>query len=78
MPRMVSFLNFLGNYCCMKIQLMADCCPNYQDIPSRKLKAYLLEFNLLSQFGHSFAGGRLNCESSESRGTRAVAPKSER
>jgi hypothetical protein len=48
MPRMVLFSNFLGSYCCMKIQPMADSCPNYQDIPSRKLWAYLLEFSLLT------------------------------
>jgi hypothetical protein len=44
MSRMVSFSNFLGSCCCMKIQPMADSCPNYPDIPSHKLSAYLLEF----------------------------------
>jgi hypothetical protein len=62
----------------MKIQLMADSCPNYSDIPSCKRCAYLLEFGLLSQFGHPSVGNRLNCESSESRGIHAVVLKSER
>jgi hypothetical protein len=77
MPRMVPFSNFLGRCYCMKIQPMVDSCPNFQDILSRKLWAYLLKFGWLSLFGHPSVGDRLNCESSESRGTRAVAPKSE-
>jgi hypothetical protein len=42
------------------------------------LLAYLPEFGLLVQFGHPSMSDMPNCESSESRGTRAVAPKSER
>jgi hypothetical protein len=68
----------LGSYCCMRTQPIANSYPNYQDIPSRKLWAYLLEFDLLAQFGHPFVGDRPNCESSESQGMHAVAPKSER
>jgi hypothetical protein len=44
---------------------MADPCPNYQDIPSRKPLAYLPGFGSLTQFGHPFAGDRLNYESDE-------------
>jgi hypothetical protein len=76
--QMVPTLNSLGSCCCMKTQPMADACPNYLDSPSRMLLAYLLGFGLLTQFGHPSVGDRLNYESSDSRGTRAVAPKSER
>jgi hypothetical protein len=62
----------------MKTQPMADASPNYLDSLSRMLLAYLLGFDLLTQFGHLSVGDRPNCESSEIRGTRAVAPKSER
>jgi hypothetical protein len=62
----------------MKAQPMTDACPNYLDSPSRMLLAYLPGFGLLAQFGHPSAGDRPNCESSEFRGTCAVAPKSER
>jgi hypothetical protein len=57
---------------------MADSCPNYPDVPSHKPLAYPLEFGLLHQFGHPSMDDRPNYESSESRGMRAVAPKSER
>jgi hypothetical protein len=57
---------------------MANSWFNYQDIPSRKFWAYLLEFGLLTQFGRLSTDDRPNCESSEFLGTRAVAPKSER
>jgi hypothetical protein len=57
---------------------MANSCINYQDVPSHKLLSYLPEFDLLSQFGHPSAGDRPNYGSSESRGTRVVAPKTER
>jgi hypothetical protein len=57
--------NSLGSYYCMKTQPMADTCPNYLDSPSRMLLAYLPGIGLLAQFGHSSAGDRPNCESSE-------------
>jgi hypothetical protein len=41
------------------------------------LLAYLPGFGLLAQFGHLSTGDRLNYESSEFRGMRAIAPKSE-
>jgi hypothetical protein len=69
--------NFLGSYYCKRTQAMANSCPNYQDIPSRKLLVYLLEFGLLTYFGRLSADDRPNYESSESRGTRAISPKSE-
>jgi hypothetical protein len=56
---------------------MTDSCPNYLHVPSHKPLAYLHEFGLLAQFGHPSVGDRPNCESSESRGMHAVAPKSE-
>jgi hypothetical protein len=56
---------------------MTDSCPNYLDVLSHKPLAYLSEFDLLTQFDHPSAYNRSNCESSEFRGTRAVAPKSE-
>jgi hypothetical protein len=52
---------------------MANSCPNYQGIPSCKFRAYLLEVGLLAQF----VDDRPKCESSESLGMCAVAPKSE-
>jgi hypothetical protein len=70
--------NSLDNYYCMRTQLMADSCPNYQDILSRKLWAYFPEFGWLAHFGPPSVSDRSNCKSSESRGTRAVALKSER
>jgi hypothetical protein len=57
---------------------MEDSCPNHLDALSHKPLAYLLEFGLLAQFGHLSAGDRLKCGSSESRGTHAIAPKSDR
>jgi hypothetical protein len=39
---------------------MANCCPNYQDVPSHKSLAYLPKFDLLSQFDHPSIGDRLN------------------
>jgi hypothetical protein len=57
---------------------MADSCPNYHDAPSHKPLAYLPKFCLRAQFGDPSAGDRPKCESSEFRGTRAVAPKSDR
>jgi hypothetical protein len=60
----------------MKTQPMANSCPNYQDVQSQKFVAYLLEFDLLSQFGHPTVGDRSNCGSSDCQGTCAVAPKS--
>jgi hypothetical protein len=51
--------------------------PNYLDVPSRRLLAYLLVFGSLTQFGDPSMGDRTNCGLSESRGTRAVAPKRE-
>jgi hypothetical protein len=60
----------------MRTQRMADSCPNYQDILSHKLRAYFLEFDLLAQFGRLSVDDRLNCESSEFRGTCVVVPKS--
>jgi hypothetical protein len=65
-PWMVSSSNSLGSCCCMKTQSVADACPNYLDIPSRKLWAYLPEFGWLARFGHPFVGDRPNCGSSES------------
>jgi hypothetical protein len=69
--------NSIGR-CCIKIQPIVDACPNYLNSPSRMLLAYLPRFGWLIQFGHLSAGDRPNCESTEFRGTRAVAPKSER
>jgi hypothetical protein len=62
----------------MKTSPMANACPNYLGSPSRMLFAYLPRFGSLAQFGYPSTGDRLNYESNESRGTRAVAPKSER
>jgi hypothetical protein len=76
-PWMVPSSNSLGSCCYMRTQSMEDSCPNYQDIPLRKLWAYLLEFDLLPQFSRPSTDDRLNCESSESLGMHAVAPKSE-
>jgi hypothetical protein len=76
--QMVPSSTSLGSCCCMKTQPMADACPNYLDSPSYMLLVYLSGFGLLTQFGHPSMGYRPNCESSESRGVRAVAPKSER
>jgi hypothetical protein len=56
---------------------MADFCPNYQDVPSRKPLTNLPESGLLTQFGHLSTCDRPNCGSSESRGTHAITPKSE-
>jgi hypothetical protein len=61
----------------MKTQSMTDACPNYLDIPSRMLLAYLPIFGSLTQFGHPSVDDRLNCGSSESRGKHAVIPRSE-
>jgi hypothetical protein len=61
----------------MKTQPMVDACPNYLDSPSCMLLAYLPIFGLLTQFGHPSMGDKPNCESNESRGTRAIALKSE-
>jgi hypothetical protein len=58
----------------MRTQPMTYSCPNYLDAPSHKPLAYLPEFGLLAQFRHLSTGDRLNYESSEFRGTRAVAP----
>jgi hypothetical protein len=55
---------------------MTDFCSNYLDVPSHKPYAYLPEFGLLAQFDNPSMGDRPNCGSSESRGTRAFAPKS--
>jgi hypothetical protein len=54
---------------------MANSCLNYQVVPSHKPLAYLLESDLLSQFGYSSVGDRLNYGSSESQGKHAVVPK---
>jgi hypothetical protein len=69
--------NSLGSCCCMKIQPIVDACPNYLDSSSHMLLAYLPTFGWLAQFDHPSVGDRLNYESSESWGTRAVASKSE-
>jgi uncharacterized membrane protein (GlpM family) len=52
--------------------------PTTRISPSCKILAYLPEFGLLAQFGHSSADDGSNCESSESRWMHTVAPKSER
>jgi hypothetical protein len=70
--------NSLGSCCCMKTQPMADAYSNYLDSPSRMLLACLPGFGWLTPFGHPSVGDRPNYESSESRRTRAVGPKSER
>jgi hypothetical protein len=57
---------------------MVDSYLNFLGAPSHKLLIYLLGFGCHAQFGHPFAGDRPNYESSESRGTRAVATKSDR
>jgi hypothetical protein len=57
---------------------MADSCPNYLYILAHMPLAYPLEFGLLTQLGHPFAGDRLNCGLSEYQGTCVVPPKSER
>jgi hypothetical protein len=74
----VSSSNSLGSCHCMRTQLMTNSCANYQDIPSRKIWAYILEFGLLTLFGHPSTSDRPNYESSESQGIHAIAPKSER
>jgi hypothetical protein len=56
---------------------MTNTCPNYQDIPSHKLLAYLPEFDLLSQFVHPSMDDRPNYGSIESQGKHAVVPRSE-
>ncbi len=68
----------LHSYCCQKTWHTVDSYPNFLDVSKHKLLAYLQEFGWLTQFDHPSVGDRLNCESSESRGTRAVAPNSER
>jgi hypothetical protein len=70
-------LNSLGNYCCKRIWPRVNSDPSFLDVPTHKLLAYLQEFGWLVLFGHLSAGDRPNYGSSESRGTRAVAPKSE-
>jgi hypothetical protein len=72
-PRTVTSSDFLGSCC----QPRADSCPNYLDAPLCRLRAYLLGFGWLTEFGHSSAGDRPNCGLSESRGMCAVAPKNE-
>jgi hypothetical protein len=56
---------------------MADSCPNFLGVLSHKPLAYLQGFDLLAQFGRPSMDDRLNCGSSEFRGTRAVVPKTE-
>jgi hypothetical protein len=55
---------------------MTDSCPNYLDVPSRMLSICPPESDSLALFGHPSMDDRLNYESSESRGKRAVASKS--
>jgi hypothetical protein len=56
---------------------MTDSCPSYLDVPSRMPLSYPPGFGLLTQFDHPPVGDRPNYRLSESRGIRAVAPKSE-
>jgi hypothetical protein len=45
---------------------MADFYPDFPDVPSHKLLAYLLEFYLLAQFACLSVDDRPNCGLSES------------
>jgi hypothetical protein len=71
-------LNSLGNYCYKRIQPRVNFDPSFHDVPKHRLSTYLWVFGWLAQFGHPSVGDRLNYGSGEFRGTRAVAPNSER
>jgi hypothetical protein len=75
---MVPSLNSIGRCCCTRTRPRVNSDPNFLDFPKRRLLAYLQEFDRLAQFGHSSVSDRLNCGSSESQRTCAVAPKSKR
>jgi hypothetical protein len=75
---MVPSSDSLGSCCCTRTLPTANYCPNSLDIPSHKPVTYPRGFGSLAQFGYPSMDDRSNYGSNESRGTRAVAPKSDR